>query len=114
MRSDRLYLTDIIEAAGAVARFLDGMDESDFYESELHQSGVLQKLTIIGEASSRISKELREAYPAVNWRGIVGFRNFAVHEYFAVDWSIVWTAAVKDTPALQEQIQEVLRSEHPA
>ena len=53
MRSDKLYLLDIIEAADAVHRFIDPIDEGGFLQDELRQSGVLQKLIIIGEAAAR-------------------------------------------------------------
>jgi len=54
MRSERLYLSDIVEAADAIERFLrDLPDEESFYADELRQSAVLQKLTIMGEAAAR-------------------------------------------------------------
>lgn len=69
---------------------------------------MLHRLIVIGEAAAHISPETRAAYPEIPWRRIVAFRNFAVHTYFAVDWSIVWITATEDTPALREQVAEVL------
>ncbi len=46
MRSEQLYLTDIVEAADAIARFLDGVDRDTFMGNDLIQSAVLQKLLI--------------------------------------------------------------------
>jgi uncharacterized protein with HEPN domain len=48
MRDEQLYLLDIVEAADAIERFLEGVTESDFDASELIQSAVVYKLTIIG------------------------------------------------------------------
>ena len=56
MRPERLYLTDIVEAADAIARFLKEIGESDFMQDELRQSAVLQKLIVIGEAAGRIPR----------------------------------------------------------
>ncbi|MBC7238103.1 MAG: DUF86 domain-containing protein [Chloroflexi bacterium] len=50
MRPERLCLLDIVEAADAIARFLHGVDRSQFMDDELRQSAVLQKLIVIGEA----------------------------------------------------------------
>jgi uncharacterized protein with HEPN domain len=50
------------------------------------RSAVLQKLAIIGEAASRVSKDLRSRYDEVPWARIVAFRNILVHAYFGVDW----------------------------
>jgi uncharacterized protein with HEPN domain len=44
-------------------------------------------------------------------RDIVGFRNIAIHEYFAVDWSKVWTTATKDVPELRKQVADILDRE---
>src|SRR6185295_19623729 len=85
MRPERLYLLDIIEAAESIRRFLAGVGESDFLQNEILQSAVLQKLTTIGEAASKLGREFTARYPHVLWRDIVAFRNIAVHEYFAVD-----------------------------
>ncbi len=50
MRPEKLYLTDIIEAADAIERFVAGIDLAKFLGDELRQSAVLQKLIVIGEA----------------------------------------------------------------
>ena len=84
MRPEKLYLADILEASDAILRFIEPIKEDEFLSDELRQSGVLQKLIVIGEAAARVSKELQAKYPEVEWPDIIGFRNIAVHEYFAV------------------------------
>jgi uncharacterized protein with HEPN domain len=92
MRREELYLTDIVEAADTIQRFIEGVQREDF-DDELRRSAVLQKLIVIGEAAARLPREFTERHPEVEWADIVGFRNIAVHEYFSVNWSIVWVAA---------------------
>ena len=108
MRSERLYLTDIVEAADAIQRFCEGKRFEDFLYDEMWQSAVLQKLIVIGEAAARISSEFQSAHADMEWPDIVGFRNFAVHEYFAVKWDIVWVTATQDVPQLRQQIKRIL------
>ncbi|MGB4873024.1 MAG: HepT-like ribonuclease domain-containing protein [Candidatus Promineifilaceae bacterium] len=48
MRPETLYLADILEAAEAMAEFVEGMDESDFNRDAKTQSAVIQKLIVIG------------------------------------------------------------------
>ncbi|HEY9721716.1 MAG TPA: HepT-like ribonuclease domain-containing protein [Oscillatoriaceae cyanobacterium] len=78
--------------------------------SELVRSAVLQKLMVIGEATARLSAELKDAHPEIPWRSIVGFRNIAVHAYFSVNWEIVWTAATVESPALAREIELIQES----
>ncbi len=114
MRREELYLADIIEAADAIQRFIEGTRRDDFFRDELRQSAVLQKLTVIGEAAARLPTEFTERHPEIEWVDIVGFRNIAIHEYFAVDWSIVWVAATQDAPALRQKVARILAEEYSA
>lgn len=86
MRSDRLYLEDIVAAADAIQRFIVSIpDASAFRDDELRQSAVLQKLIVIGEAAAHLSSEFCSRHTAVPWPDIIAFRNIAVHAYFSVD-----------------------------
>ena len=114
MRPDRLYLQDIVEAGAAVRRFVDGVGRERFLNDDLRQSAVLHKLTVMGEAAARLSKEFRSANPEIPWRDVAAFRNFAVHAYFAVNWSIVWATATRDAPALEQQVARLLADLGPA
>jgi uncharacterized protein with HEPN domain len=90
---------------------VQGADFDEFEQNEMMNSAVLQKLTVIGEAASRLPKEFRSRFPEIPWVDIVGFRNIAVHEYFAIRWDIAWTAATEEVPVLKEQIEKILRDE---
>jgi uncharacterized protein with HEPN domain len=113
MPREELYLQDIIEAGNAIDRFLKGKNENDFLDSELLQSAVLHKLTIIGEAAVRISEDLKTRYPDIEWKAIIGFRNIAVHAYFSINWKIVWETATNRIAPLREQIHTILKAEFP-
>ena len=108
MRPEVLYLVDIIDAAAAISRFLASTSRDAFLGDELRQSAILQKLIVIGEASARLPDAYKMEHPEVPWRDVAAFRNFAVHEYFAVSWAIVWATATEDVPRLQTQVTELL------
>lgn len=111
MRPEKLYLHDIVEAAEAIGRFCEPISEDEFFKDELHQSAVLQKLIVIGEAASRLPDNFRKLHSDIEWEDIIGFRNIAVHEYFAVLWEIVWNTAVDSVPDLCKKIRVILKSE---
>ncbi len=110
MRTDRLNLNDIVEAAEAIERFLADAPEESFLLNEMQQSAILQKLIVIGEAAARVSQTTRSAHSQIPWQDIVAFRNIAVHAYFSVDWSIVWNTVTVDVPMLRGQIKQILES----
>ena len=113
MRRDADHLRDILTANEAVARFLAGVDRAVFLCDELRQDAVARRLTIVGEAAGRLSAELRERIPELDWPRVVSFRNLVVHSYFAIDWEIVWTVATRDLPELAARIEPVLAREAP-
>ncbi|MGO9262523.1 MAG: DUF86 domain-containing protein [Bryobacteraceae bacterium] len=111
MRRETLYLEDIVEAADHIAGFIAGHDFQSFQKSELLRSAVVQKLTIIGEAAARVSRELTVRHPQVPWPQIVAFRNVVVHGYFGIDWGEVWLAAKDRCPVLRDQVAAILAAE---
>jgi len=78
---DAGYLVDIQTAIAKVNRYMHDMDFDAFLANELVQDAVLRNIAIIGEAVSKLSKELTEKYPDVPWVNISGMRNRLVHEY---------------------------------
>lgn len=75
MRPEKLYLTDIVEAAQSIARFVMGESFDEFEQNEMMNSAVLQKLMVIGEAASRLPKEFTNRFPEIPWVDIIAFRN---------------------------------------
>jgi uncharacterized protein with HEPN domain len=113
MPREELYLHDIISATIVIENFLLNVDRDQFFDSELLQSGVLHKLTIIGEACSKLPKDLRDKHPGIAWKQIIGFRNVAVHAYFSVNLEIVWETSTTRLKSLREQITKILKSDFP-
>jgi len=111
MRSDRLYLTDMVDAAQAIAGFITEMDPAQFYQDGKTQSAVVQKLIVIGEAAARLSGDLKTRYSTIEWRDIVAFRNILVHAYFSIQLEIIWETATQDVPTLESQIVDILIQE---
>ena len=113
MQRDLLRLVDLIAAAEAVIRAVDGVPYERFAEDEDLRDAVLWRFTKLGEAASQLSAELRERHGEVLWRDPIAFRNRIVHGYFDVDDEIVYDAAVLDIPRLLEAARGVLRGEFP-
>jgi uncharacterized protein with HEPN domain len=111
MRSDKLYLVDIVDAADAIAEFIADFGAEEFYRDHKTQSAVLQKLIVIGEAAARLSDEFTAQHADIDWPDIVAFRNILVHAYFSVQLEIVWETATQDVPELQRQVLQILAQE---
>ncbi|MEP7363355.1 MAG: HepT-like ribonuclease domain-containing protein [Acidobacteriota bacterium] len=98
-----------MEATSTIAEFLKGRSESEFDHDKLLRSAILNQLTIIGEAASRLSDDLRSSHPEIPWHAVRGLRNIVVHNYFGVDWNQVWATVLDDIPVLARQVEEMIQ-----
>jgi uncharacterized protein with HEPN domain len=83
-------------------------DDSIYLRHHLVQDGVIRQLEIIGEATKRLSREVRAESPSVPWQDIAGMRDKLIHDYFGVDLDAVWLTARDDVPALKAEVSKLL------
>jgi len=111
MRRDEAYLLDILIAARKALKFVEGIDRNEFEDNEIIQNAVLRPLEIIGEASGKISKEFRKRNKEIPWGDMIDLRNRLIHEYFRVDYGVVWDTIQDDLPKLIDQIEPLVPKE---
>ena len=89
-RDTLLLLDDMFQSAQKIKRYVAGLDFDSFISDEKTMDAVVRNFEIIGEAANRIDPDFKDANPEVEWKRIRGFRNRIVHEYFGIDYEIVW------------------------
>ncbi len=108
-RSPVLYLSEIIASMEKIGRYTSGLTYDEFIHNDQTVDAVERNIEKIGEAAAAIPDEIRNRYPEVPWKSIVGLRNKVIHHYFAVDHEVVWQIATKNIPATKEMIAGILR-----
>lgn len=109
MSRDESILVDIVNAARLILEFIAGMTKDEFFADLKTQSSVLYQITIIGEASRRLSLNFRIAHSNIPWTLIMGMRNKVIHEYDDVDVDEVWNTTQSDIPELLRNIEPLLQ-----
>ena len=107
-RISKLLLEDILEAIEAVQIYTHGLSFAAFIQDRKTKDAVVRNLEIIGEAANKLPLSLTKQYPEIDWSGIVGFRNILIHEYFGIDYQLVWHIIQQQMPALEEQIKYIV------
>ena len=111
MRHEPSFLKDILSACRKIEAIVAATSEDLFLRDEVLPAAILHHLTVIGEAITRLSVELRERHPEVPWRQIIAVRHRIVHAYFDLDWQILWDTATDDVPNLRRQVLNILTTE---
>ncbi|MFZ1323013.1 MAG: HepT-like ribonuclease domain-containing protein [Ignavibacteria bacterium] len=103
-------LLHILEAISETQLFTKGYSKRTFSKDSVLINACLFQFTIIGEAINYIDLEILEKY-SYPWHKVRGFRNFILHEYHAIEFSIVWESIKKDLPELKLAIEELIKKE---
>lgn len=105
-RDESLLLDDMISSCGRLielgAYLPDGSDPS----IEVAE-GILWNLTVLGEAAKGVSADVRERFSEIEWSQIARTRDFIVHHYEGVDWSVIAQTIEGRIPALLERLMAV-------
>jgi len=108
MLRDKSSLIDILNSCESIERFIRYKTKNDFYNDEMMQEAVIRKIEIIGEASNRISEDLKNRFPDLPWKKMKAMRNIMIHMYDELELEIVWDTANNDISRLRNRLKEII------
>lgn len=100
-------MNDIIDSIERIYEYSNKKTYKEFEKDYLLQDAILRRLEVIGEASSRLSKEFLEKHANIPWAKIKGLRNVIIREYDEVDLKDLWNVVKKDLPKLDRDIRKI-------
>ena len=110
-RDPLLYLEDIATSMQRVQEYTLGLDFQKFKWDYKTVDAVIRNFEVIGEASKNLPKEIKEKYPNIPWEEMYRLRNRISHEYFGIDYEILWDIATKHLSQNYSDILLVLSQE---
>jgi uncharacterized protein with HEPN domain len=81
---DAVYLRHILDAIEKIERYA-AVGQGHFFAEPHWQDAIIRQLAIIGEATKRLSPELRDRHPEVAWRRMSGLSDVLVHDYMGIE-----------------------------
>jgi uncharacterized protein with HEPN domain len=106
------YLLHILEETNYIIANSAGLDKAIFLQDETLKRAYVRSIEVIGEAVKKLPDELRCKYNSIEWRAMAGMRDRLIHNYFGVDYDIVWDVVVNKLPALDREIRLILEQEY--
>jgi uncharacterized protein with HEPN domain len=104
-------LEHILEAAERIAVYAAPGEEA-FLADPMRQDAIIRNLEIIGEAASRVSRELRDDHPEIPWAEVIGHRNVLVHDYRRLIHGLIWRVVAEELPTLADRVRAIVASSH--
>jgi uncharacterized protein with HEPN domain len=108
MKDERLYLIHISECLQRIDDYLGNGGKDDFMANPMMQDAIIRNLQTMAESTQRISDDLQEKHPEVEWLKIRGLRNVLVHDYLGIDLDKVWNIIANDLPKFKKTIETML------
>ena len=102
------YLNDILESIINIKTFIEDLDFPAFQKDIKTQYAVIRAMEIIGEASKKVPKEVKENYSWIPWRFMAGMRDKLIHDYFGIDVEVVWNTATENILKLEKEINQLV------
>src|SRR5574343_98684 len=106
-RSTDLLIDDILDSGHKILNYTLGLPLEQFSADSKTVDAVIRNFEIIGEAANRLPEDFKDKHNDIDWHKVRGFRNRIVHDYFGIDYSIVWVIRETFLPDLIEKLQVI-------
>ncbi len=106
-----MYLEDMHQAMVRIEAYITGHNYESFKQDTKTADAVIRNFEVIGEASKNIPKRIQKKYSSIPWLEMYYLRNKITHEYFGIDYAILWDIAKNHLPENKLQIVDILEKE---
>jgi len=95
------YIRHMFDEIDYILGQVSNTDYESFVRDETLKRAFVRSVEIIGEASKKLPEDIKAMQSDIEWRKLTGMRDRLIHDYFGVDYSIVWDVALNKLPDLR-------------
>jgi uncharacterized protein with HEPN domain len=102
------YLQHIIDEIDYLEGACCDLNQEEFLGDETLKRSFVRSIEIIGEATKKLPDDFKNKHDDIPWKRIAGMRDRLIHDYFGVDYSIVWDVVKNKLPELKRQVRKIV------
>jgi uncharacterized protein with HEPN domain len=85
-----IYLDEMIGAIEKILLYAKDLDFEAFYNNSMVCDAIQHQFEILGEASTHVPYAVRKKFVQIPFSLMYSLRNHIAHEYFDIDFEIIW------------------------
>jgi uncharacterized protein with HEPN domain len=105
-------INHILEETSFILNHTKNLSREEYLLDEVLCRASIRSLEIIGEATKKLSDEFKTQNPSIEWKKIAGTRDKLIHDYYGIDYDIVWDIMTSKIKELNQYLIDWKR-EHP-
>ena len=105
------YLRHMLDEAVYILEVSNELEKPQIVEDETLKRAIVRSIEIIGQATKKVPDDFRSKYPQIDWRAMAGMRDKLIHDYFGIDYDIVWDVVKNKMPALKTNLERIIHQE---
>ncbi len=105
------YLRHIREEAQFLEEAVKDKTKEQFLDAPILKRACVRAIEIIGEAAKKVPDDFKSKYSAIEWKKMAGMRDRLIHDYFGVDYHIVFDVARNKAPQLATDMEILIEKE---
>ena len=106
-----LYLEDMLTSMLRIEEYTGDMEFRKFIMSRMVVDAIIRNFEIIGEASKNVPVEIKNKYPEIPWKKMYGLKNSIAHEYFGIDYEMIWEISKNNLPQNATDLRKIIEKE---
>lgn len=80
----------ILEETAFILNHTENLSREAYLKDEVLCRASIRSLEIIGEATKKLSEDFKNKNSNIEWKKIAGTRDKLIHDYYGIDYDIVW------------------------
>ena len=108
MKSNEVFLRHVLDEISFLLEHTRALSFDDFMEDAVLKRACARSFEIMGEAVKNIPTDFRKKHKEIDWRNIAGMRDKLIHQYFGVNWNILWDVIRDKLPSVKVHLEKIL------